>query len=161
PRLGDVVASSWAISSRGGLEPLPAGLRAWLMRALQLDPRESFASAIDAQDDLERVLGDSDYMAAPTTLEAFLAHYRNSVEHAPRAGMEAREPGGPAGFGDAGAGRARTSDNVGAGERTAEPLHHVEDAEPPPLSTPVVAPAAAPAAAPAPQVAKPAAAASV
>src|SRR5262249_13703401 len=40
-------------------------------------------------------------------------------------------------------------------------LHHVEDTEPPPLSTPVVAPAAAPAAAPAPQAAKPAAAASV
>ena len=54
-RLGDVVASSWAISARGGLEPLPAGLRGWLMRALQLDPRESFESAIDAHDELERV----------------------------------------------------------------------------------------------------------
>ena len=74
-RLADVVSSSWAISARGGLEPLPAGLRAWLMRALQLDPRESFESAIDAQEELERVLGDSDYMAAPTTLEAFLTHY--------------------------------------------------------------------------------------
>src|SRR5262249_792343 len=75
-RLGEVVASSWAISARGGLEPLPAGLRAWLMRALQLDPRESFESAIDAHEDLENVLGDSDYMAAPASLEAFLAHYR-------------------------------------------------------------------------------------
>jgi serine/threonine protein kinase len=75
-RLAEVVASSWAISSRGGLEPLPAGLRAWLMRALQLDPRESFESAIDAHQDLENVLGDSDYMAAPASLEAFLAHYR-------------------------------------------------------------------------------------
>ncbi|HXI29296.1 MAG TPA: PEGA domain-containing protein [Vicinamibacterales bacterium] len=75
-RLGEVVASSWAISARGGLEPLPAGLRAWLMRALQLDPRESFESAIDAHEDLENVLGDSDYMAAPASLEAFLGHYR-------------------------------------------------------------------------------------
>src|SRR5438093_225576 len=75
-RLADVVSSSWAISARGGLEPLPAGLRAWLMRALQLDPRESFESAIEAQEDLERVLGDSDYLAAPTTLEAFLKHYQ-------------------------------------------------------------------------------------
>jgi hypothetical protein len=75
-RLGDVVASSWAISARGGLEPLPAGLRAWLMRALQLDARESFESAIDAQEELERVLGDSDYLAAPATLEEFLGHYR-------------------------------------------------------------------------------------
>jgi PEGA domain-containing protein len=74
--LGEVVASSWAISSRGGLEPLPAGLRSWLMRALQLDTRESFDSAIAARDELERVLGDSDYLAAPASLEAFLAHYR-------------------------------------------------------------------------------------
>ena len=76
PRLGEVVASSWAISSRGGLEPLPHGLRAWLMRALQLDPRESFASANEAHEDLERVLGDSDYLAAPASLEAFITHYR-------------------------------------------------------------------------------------
>src|SRR5262249_55180995 len=75
-RLGEVVASSWAISARGGLEPLPAGLRAWLMRALQLDPGESFESAGAAQEDLENVLGDSDYMAAPASLEAFLTHYR-------------------------------------------------------------------------------------
>src|SRR6185295_17211202 len=53
-QLGDVVASSWANSARGGLEPLPAGLRAWLMRALQLDPKNRFESAVDAQEDLER-----------------------------------------------------------------------------------------------------------
>ena len=41
-RIGDVVGSAWAISSRGGLEPLPAGLRAWLTRALQLDLRHAF-----------------------------------------------------------------------------------------------------------------------
>jgi serine/threonine protein kinase len=75
-RLGDVVASSWANSARGGLEPLPAGLRAWLMRALQLDPKNRFDSAVDAQEELERVLGESDYLAAPATLEAFLAEYR-------------------------------------------------------------------------------------
>ena len=79
-QLGDVVASSWAISARGGLEPLPAGLRSWLMRALQLDPRESFASAVEAHEELERVLGDSDYLAAPATLEAFLKQYHASVD---------------------------------------------------------------------------------
>jgi hypothetical protein len=79
-RLGDVVASSWANSARGGLEPLPAGLRAWLMRALQLDPRNRFVSAVDAQEELERVLGESDYLATPTTLEAFLAEYRAANE---------------------------------------------------------------------------------
>ena len=68
-RLGDLVSSAWAVSTRGGLEPLPAGLRAWLMCALQLDARNSFGSAMDAQSELERVLGESDYLAAPATLK--------------------------------------------------------------------------------------------
>ena len=79
-RLGDLVSSAWAVSARGGLEPLPAGLRAWLMCALQLDARNSFESAIDAQEELERVLGESDYLAAPATLESFLERYRAAVE---------------------------------------------------------------------------------
>src|SRR3954447_15629990 len=81
-RLGDLVSSAWAVSTRGGLEPLPAGLRAWLMCALQLDPRNSFESAIDAQEELERVLGESDYLAAPATLESFLERYRAAMEEA-------------------------------------------------------------------------------
>src|SRR5262252_3433903 len=108
-RLGEVVASSWAISARGGLEPLPAGLRAWLMRALQLDPRESFESAIVAHEDLENVLGDSDYMAAPASLEAFLTHYRAET-----------------GIG--------ASDAAWSADRTAEPLRH---AEPPATPRPI------------------------
>ena len=79
-RLGDLVSSAWAVSSRGGLEPLPAGLRAWLTCALQLDTRNSFDSAVDAQAELERVLGESDYLAAPATLESFLAEYRAACE---------------------------------------------------------------------------------
>jgi hypothetical protein len=78
-RLGDLVSSAWAVSARGGLEPLPAGLRAWLMCALQLDARNSFESAIDAQEELERVLGESDYLAAPATLESFLERYRAAL----------------------------------------------------------------------------------
>src|SRR3954464_8496012 len=81
-RVGDLVSSAWAVSARGGLEPLPAGLRAWLMCALQLDPRNSFESAIDAQEELERVLGESDYLAAPATLESFLERYRAAMEEA-------------------------------------------------------------------------------
>ena len=79
-RLGDLVSSAWAVSARGGLEPLPAGLRAGMMCALQLDARNSFESAIDAQEELERVLGESDYLAAPATLEAFLERYRAATE---------------------------------------------------------------------------------
>jgi PEGA domain len=79
-RLGDVVASAWAVSSRGGLEPLPAGLRTWLTNALQFDSRHAFRSAVDAQAELERVLGEGDYLAAPATLETFLSIYLASLE---------------------------------------------------------------------------------
>src|SRR5262245_15290446 len=79
-KLGEAVSSAWAMSASGGLEPLPAGLRNWLACALQLDRKNSFESATQAQEELERVLGESDYMAAPATLEEFLAHYRPTHE---------------------------------------------------------------------------------
>ena len=74
-RIGDVVASAWAVSPKGGFEPLPPGIRGWLGRALQLDVRNSFASAIEAGAELEQVLSDSEYMGSPASLEAFLARY--------------------------------------------------------------------------------------
>jgi hypothetical protein len=77
-RVADLVASTWAVSARGGFEPLPPGLRGWLGRALQLDARNAFASAIEARVELDKVLGDSDYMASPANLEAFLARYNSS-----------------------------------------------------------------------------------
>jgi serine/threonine protein kinase len=55
-KIREVLSSAWAISSTGGLEPLPSGLRSWLARALQLDPRQSFGSAVEAQTELDRVL---------------------------------------------------------------------------------------------------------
>jgi hypothetical protein len=78
-KLGEAVSSAWAMSARGGLEPLPAGLRNWLACTLQLDRKNSFDSAVQAQDELERVLGESDYMAAPASLEEFLAQYNATV----------------------------------------------------------------------------------
>jgi serine/threonine protein kinase len=74
-RIGDVVASTWAVSARGGFEPLPPGLRGWLGRALQLDARNAFASAVEARAELDKVLNDGDYMASPASLETFLARY--------------------------------------------------------------------------------------
>jgi PEGA domain-containing protein len=79
-KLGEAVSSAWAMSASGGLEPLPAGLRNWLACTLQLDRKNSFESAVQAQEELERVLGESDYMAAPATLEEFLKHYRATHE---------------------------------------------------------------------------------
>ena len=94
-RLADLVSSAWAVSARGGLEPLPAGLRAWMMCALQLDARNSFESAIDAQEELERVLGESDYLAAPASLEAFLDRYRAATEPAAASSPAVAEPTWP------------------------------------------------------------------
>lgn len=82
-KIGEVVASAWAISARGGFEPLPAGLRAWLMRALQLDVRASFASASDARAELEKVIGENDLLAAPITLETFLEQYHAAADPPP------------------------------------------------------------------------------
>jgi hypothetical protein len=74
-RVGDVVASTWAISAKGGFEPLPPGLRGWLGRALQLDARTAFSSAAEARAELDKVLGDSDLVVPAGSLEAFLAKY--------------------------------------------------------------------------------------
>jgi serine/threonine protein kinase len=58
--LANVLASAWAISNRGGLEPLPHGLRVWIGRALQIDPRHSYQSALDARVELDKVLDGED-----------------------------------------------------------------------------------------------------
>ncbi len=78
PHVGDVVASAWAISARGGLEPLPPGFRSWLMRALQLDPAHSFSSAVEARNELDKM----DYIAAPQALETFVERYQASLDRA-------------------------------------------------------------------------------
>jgi hypothetical protein len=89
-RIADVVASTWAVSARGGFEPLPPGLRGWLGRALQLDSRNAFASAIEARDELDKVIGDGETLASPASLEAFLTKYHaaahNSAASIPPAG---------------------------------------------------------------------------
>ena len=55
-RIGEVVATAAATNAHGEKEPLPAGIRSWLQRALQLDARSSFPSAIEARAEFERVL---------------------------------------------------------------------------------------------------------
>lgn len=78
-RIADVVASTWAVSPRGGLEPLPQGLRAWLGRALQLDARTGFTSAQEARAELDKVLADGDYLASAESVSTFLARYRGEA----------------------------------------------------------------------------------
>ena len=75
-RIGDVVASASVMSAPGGHEPITPGLRTWLSRALQLDLRNSYTSALDAQAALDELLSEeSGYIAAPVALETFLARY--------------------------------------------------------------------------------------
>ena len=78
-RIAEVVASTWAVSPRGGFEPLPPGLRGWLGRALQIDSVKSFQSAVEARAELDAVLGDSDLVASPASLDAFLTRYHAST----------------------------------------------------------------------------------
>jgi len=72
-RVGEVVGAAWAVSARGTFAPLPAGLRGWLGRALQLDPRNSFDNAIDARAELARVLANIDGPASESSLRAVVA----------------------------------------------------------------------------------------
>lgn len=53
-RIADIVDGVRAISANG-LEMLPSGVRSWLARALQLDPRRSFVTAIEAQAEIDAI----------------------------------------------------------------------------------------------------------
>ncbi len=57
-------------------EPLPDALHNWIARALQLDVRQGFQSATEAQRALEDALADdSAFIPAPVALETFLSRY--------------------------------------------------------------------------------------
>jgi hypothetical protein len=72
-RVATLAEGAWGLTAAGGIEPLPAALRAWLTHALQLDSRHALASATDARVELDRALGTGDYSAQLTALKAFLA----------------------------------------------------------------------------------------
>ena len=74
--LPSLLASATENSVMGGREPISDALRRWLSRALQLDARGAFESALEAQLALDDVLsGDAGYIAAPVALESFLTRY--------------------------------------------------------------------------------------
>jgi len=81
-RIGEVLATAVATSNRGEKSPLPSGIRSWLQRALQLDARSSFPSAIEARAEFERVLADSGHEASPQSLDAFMKRYHANETHA-------------------------------------------------------------------------------
>jgi PEGA domain-containing protein len=71
-----LLAGARARAAGGDDQPLPESLHAWIARALQLDGRQGFISATDAQVALEDALAeDSGFVAAPVALETFLSRY--------------------------------------------------------------------------------------
>ncbi len=76
-----------------GRQPISESLRRWLARALQLDPRGSFESALEAQLALDDVLsGDAGYVAAPVALESFLARFDEHAARMPEPSPAASNP---------------------------------------------------------------------
>jgi hypothetical protein len=64
-RIGQLLSDARARSVGAADQPLPHALHTWIARALQLDPRQGFMSATDAQVALEDALSeDSDIVAA-------------------------------------------------------------------------------------------------
>ena len=75
-RISDIVEGVRAVSP-SGLEMLPAGVRPWLSGALQLDPRRSFATAIDAQTELETIPYNDE--RGRESLRAFLTQCQDAM----------------------------------------------------------------------------------
>ncbi|HXH07388.1 MAG TPA: hypothetical protein VNI83_12465, partial [Vicinamibacterales bacterium] len=76
----ELVLSVTETTAAGARQPLSLPLRGWLARALQLDPRHSFATAAEAQAALEQVLaGHTRYLASTIAVEAFLSTCTDSV----------------------------------------------------------------------------------
>jgi hypothetical protein len=78
-RIAEMAGGTWTLSATGAIEPLPAALRDWLMRAIQLDPRNPFPSALEAWAELDRVLHYSDPIGEVAALKSFLTRYQARV----------------------------------------------------------------------------------
>jgi hypothetical protein len=76
-KISDVLDTATARQANGA-DPLPAALRTWLRRALHIEPRAAFASALDAQAELDRVLDVSD-AGGRLALRGFLSRYAAAV----------------------------------------------------------------------------------
>jgi serine/threonine protein kinase len=76
-RIGEIVSHIGSSSATDGLQPLPNGVRTWLIRALQIDRVTSFASAIEAHSEFETLLENCDFTGAPAALEWFLTEYES------------------------------------------------------------------------------------
>jgi hypothetical protein len=75
-RVAALLNSARARSAGGEEQALPESLHDWIARALQLEVRQGFLSATDAQIGLEEALADdTGFVAAPVALETFMSRY--------------------------------------------------------------------------------------
>jgi serine/threonine protein kinase len=96
-RVRELVANAWSASTRGGFEPLPPGLCAWLGRTLQLEALTAFPSAIEARAELDKIVGDGSHSASPAGLQTVLARYQGGERsRAPAANTSAGQAPAPA-----------------------------------------------------------------
>src|SRR5688572_10481946 len=78
--LHDLLNSATERTALGEEQPLSPPLKSWLSRALQLDPKRSFASAPEALAALEQLTGEgANYVATPIALASFLSRYVAAV----------------------------------------------------------------------------------
>jgi hypothetical protein len=78
-RIHELTERAWTSTATGGVKNLPPELRPWLLRTLQFDPKEAFASAVDAWADLEHVLHASNNVASFGALESVMAEYARTT----------------------------------------------------------------------------------
>ncbi len=82
--LPEIVGDATETSALGARKSISEPLRRWLSRALQLDARSSFESALEAQLALDDVVAaDKGYAATPEALEAFLASHQAALTAPP------------------------------------------------------------------------------
>lgn len=88
-KVSSLLTSARARSAGGEEQALPESLQQWIARALQLELRQGFMSATDAQIGLEEALADdTGFVAAPVALETFLSRYIAALlEPAPAPGV--------------------------------------------------------------------------
>jgi hypothetical protein len=88
-KVSSLLSAARARSVGGEEQSLPESLQQWIGRALQLDLRQGFMSATDAQIGLEEALADdTGFVAAPVALETFLSRYIAALlEPAPTPGL--------------------------------------------------------------------------
>jgi len=92
-KIADVLDSATACQADGAA-PLPAALRTWLRRGLHIEPRAAFASAIEAQAELDRAL-DLDDASGRAALKTFLTRYASAIALERHAAQAKPQPAAP------------------------------------------------------------------